>query len=269
LDDSGFGGGFFAHFSTICEFEDCTFARNSFLGYGGGLSIWGGSCQLWRCTIVENETGNGGSGIYFEAPIVLGIRNCIIAFGDVEAVSGWTGGDLIVECTDIYGNEGGDWTGPIAGFAGVTGNLNVDPLFCGSANADSPYTLQDNSPCRPGTYPCTQIGAWGVGCTDASAVTEPPPPATESIRFAVAPNPFNPRTNISFFTDQPQWIRVDVYDIRGRRIAELTDQQYQVGEHYLEWQGRDSAGSTVPSGEYFFRLEIGGQVETRKAMLLR
>jgi hypothetical protein len=85
----------------------------------------------------------------------------------------------------------------------------------------------------------------------------------------ISPNPFNPQTKISFFADQPQRIRVAVFDIRGRLITELTDQQYQVGEHSVEWQGRDSAGRSVPSGEYFFRIDIGGQVETRKAMLLR
>ena len=85
----------------------------------------------------------------------------------------------------------------------------------------------------------------------------------------ITPNPFNPQTKISFYADQPQLVRVAVYDIRGRRIAELTDQQYQVGEHSVEWQGRDSSGRAVPSGEYFFRLEIGSLVETRKAMLLR
>jgi flagellar hook assembly protein FlgD len=87
------------------------------------------------------------------------------------------------------------------------------------------------------------------------------------------PNPFNPQTTISFYNDQSQHVRIEVYDIRGRRITELTDQQYQVGEHSVEWRGRDSAGRAVPSGEYFFRVEfrveIGGQVETLKAMLLR
>ena len=85
----------------------------------------------------------------------------------------------------------------------------------------------------------------------------------------ITPNPFNPQTKISFYADQPQLVRVAVYDIRGRRIVELTNQQYQVGEHSVEWRGRDSAGRAVPSGEYFFRIEIGNQVETRKAMLLR
>ena len=89
------------------------------------------------------------------------------------------------------------------------------------------------------------------------------------VLFEVFPNPFNPQTTITFYTDRPQRIRVAVYDIRGGRIAELTNQQYQIGEHSVEWRGRDSSGRAVPSGEYFFRVDIGGQVETRKAMLLR
>jgi hypothetical protein len=92
---------------------------------------------------------------------------------------------------------------------------------------------------------------------------------TDFALLAITPNPFNPRTTISFFNDHPQHVRVEVYDIRGRRIAELTGQQYQAGEHSVEWNGRDSSGRAVPSGEYFFRVEYGDQVEIRKAMLLR
>jgi hypothetical protein len=271
VDD--FGGGFFAHFSTICEFEDCTFAGNSIAepydGSGGGLSIWGGSCQLRRCTIVENETRGSGSGIYFETPITLEIMNCIIAFGDVEAVSGWTGGDLIVECTDIYGNEGGDWTGPIAGFAGVTGNLNVDPLFCGNANADSPYTLQDNSPCRPGTYPCLQIGAWGVGCTDASNAMVTPPLATTPIRFSVAPNPFNPQTQIVLELPVQQHVRLGVHDLSGRRLVTLVDDVLDAGPHNVTWNGRNDDQRVLPSGTYIIRLEARAGVVTRKIVMIR
>jgi glutamine cyclotransferase len=83
------------------------------------------------------------------------------------------------------------------------------------------------------------------------------------------PNPFNPQTTISFHTYQPQHVRLVVYDIHGRRIAVLTNQQYQAGDHSVVWRGRDDAGRAVPSGEYFFRVEFGGQMETRKAMLLR
>lgn len=85
----------------------------------------------------------------------------------------------------------------------------------------------------------------------------------------VQPNPFNPQATIIFFTDQPQRVRGSVYDLRGRLVAELTDQQFPAGEHSVEWQGRDVAGRAVPSGEYFFRVDIGGRVETRKATLFK
>jgi len=51
-------------------------------------------------------------------------------------------------------------------------------------------------------------------------------------------------------------------------VADLTDQHYYPGEHSVEWNGRDSAGRAVPSGEYFFRVDMDGRVETRKALLL-
>jgi hypothetical protein len=83
------------------------------------------------------------------------------------------------------------------------------------------------------------------------------------------PNPFNPRTTISFSTDQPRRVRLVVYDMAGRQIAELTDQLFQVGEHSFPWLGRDDAGRAVASGEYIFRIEFEGQVMTQKAMLMR
>jgi len=85
----------------------------------------------------------------------------------------------------------------------------------------------------------------------------------------ITPNPFNPQTTISFTTEEPQRVRLAVYDIRGRLLVELANQQYEVGEHSVKWQGRDSAGRALPSGEYFFRVEMGDRVETRKAMLVR
>jgi len=268
-----YGGGFFAYLSTNCEFEDCTFARNSvaepYGGYGGGLSIWGGSTKLRRCTIVENVTRGWGSGIYFETLLTLEIRNCIIALGDVEPVTGYSGDNLTVECTDIHGNVGGDWIGPIADFEGIYGNLDVDPQFCGNANAEFPYTLQDNSPCRPSAYPCTQIGAWGVGCTDASAVTVTPPGASAPIRFAVAPNPFNPLITIEFELSAPQAIRLEVVDLAGHHVATLTEDRFATGQHIVSWGGRDDRGRGAPSGIYFLVLHWEAGTATRKVTLVR
>jgi hypothetical protein len=86
---------------------------------------------------------------------------------------------------------------------------------------------------------------------------------------AVSPNPFNPATWVAFATDQSQRVRVTVYDIRGRLVIEIANQQYEAGEHLVEWQGRDSTGQTVPSGQYFFRVEAGGEVQIEKALMLK
>ena len=83
------------------------------------------------------------------------------------------------------------------------------------------------------------------------------------------PNPFTTQTSISFYTDQHQRVRVLVYDKHGRLVTEITDQQYQVGEHSVKWQGQHNAGRNVPSGEYIIRILFGKQVLTQKAVLIR
>jgi flagellar hook assembly protein FlgD len=64
-------------------------------------------------------------------------------------------------------------------------------------------------------------------------------------------------------------VTVRVYDVRGQLVAELADGAYPVGRHQLEWRGRDTSGRAVSSGMYFFRIDRGGQVEIRKALLLK
>ena len=85
----------------------------------------------------------------------------------------------------------------------------------------------------------------------------------------ITPNPFNPVTSINFSTDRTQRVRVAVYDLQGRLVTTLTDQQYVAGEHSVQWHGRDSVAQAAPSGLYIFMVDVGGQVQTRKAMLLR
>ena len=70
-------------------------------------------------------------------------------------------------CCNLFGNDGGDWTGCVVDQLGVTGNVSEDPLFCGDASSEGFYTLHSNSPCAPDWSPdgCGLIGAWGVGCS--------------------------------------------------------------------------------------------------------
>jgi hypothetical protein len=83
------------------------------------------------------------------------------------------------------------------------------------------------------------------------------------------PNPFNPRTTISYSVSRPQRITIAVYDMCGRRLALLADQVYGAGSHKVEWDGKDLQGRNVSSGTYLVRMEAEETVETRKVMVLR
>jgi len=90
--------------------------------------------------------------------------------------------------------------------------------------------------------------------------------------FANYPNPFNPETTIRYRlpTDQNMFrVVIKIYDVLGRLMIILKDEQQAPGLYSLTWDGRDSAGNSVPSGIYFFHLSAGKNFAVRKMLLLR
>jgi hypothetical protein len=89
------------------------------------------------------------------------------------------------------------------------------------------------------------------------------------IELAVAPNPFNPRTTIRYALPEPGPVRLEVFDLAGRRVALLVDRVLPAGRHELSWDGRDDAGRSVATGTYLLRLATGRTVEGEKLMVVR
>lgn len=83
------------------------------------------------------------------------------------------------------------------------------------------------------------------------------------------PNPFNPRTRISFTLPGDGRARLAVYDAAGRRVANLLDEWRPEGTHGVDWNGQDRSGRAVASGTYYTRLEFENQVTTRAITLVR
>lgn len=84
------------------------------------------------------------------------------------------------------------------------------------------------------------------------------------------PNPFNPRTLITF--DVPAGggtVTLDIYDARGRRVRRLGTGFHGEGRHQTSWDGADERGKPVPSGTYFCCLSAAGHCYTRKLILAR
>ena len=83
------------------------------------------------------------------------------------------------------------------------------------------------------------------------------------------PNPFNPITTIRFTLNEPTRVRLTILNVRGQRVRQLADGLYNAGPHTLQWDGRDAGGRQVASGIYFYRLEAGSHVRSKKMTLIR
>ncbi len=78
------------------------------------------------------------------------------------------------------------------------------------------------------------------------------------------PNPFNPSTKISWQSPVGGWQTLMVYDILGNEVAALVDEDRHAGNYDISFDA-----SRLASGIYFYKLQIGSHVETRKMILLR
>ena len=78
------------------------------------------------------------------------------------------------------------------------------------------------------------------------------------------PNPFNPSTKFSYSIIQSGLVTLKVYDVLGTEIETLVDEEKPVGTYELTWNAEG-----LPSGIYFYRLQAGSFVETKKMVLLK
>jgi hypothetical protein len=99
--------------------------------------------------------------------------------------------------------------------------------------------------------------------TISAVPIQPSVPVTFQL-FQNYPNPFNPTTTIQYSVPGSQYVSLKIYDVLGREIALLVDEMKQPGTYIATW---DASG--LSSGVYFYRLQSGGFVETKRMILLR
>jgi hypothetical protein len=110
-----------------------------------------------------------------------------------------------------------------------------------------------------------QIGFWYqsllvvVGVGDAFSVL----PAVFSLGQNV-PNPFNPRTTITYTLPDPEHVTLQLFDVKGRLVRTLVDEPVAAGYHRVMLDGQGLA-----SGVYYFRMTAGDFDKTRSLVLLK
>ncbi len=82
------------------------------------------------------------------------------------------------------------------------------------------------------------------------------------------PNPFNPLVNARFALNRRARVQAGVYDLSGRRVAELADGEFEAGEHALFWDGR-SSGRPAAAGVYLLRIRTSENSLVHKLMLVK
>ena len=84
-----------------------------------------------------------------------------------------------------------------------------------------------------------------------------------------SPNPFNPSTRIRFTVPEDAKVSLVVYDVAGREVRTLVNGSRPANHYEVEWDGKDNRGESVSSGVYFYRLQAGKHVQTKKMMVLK
>ena len=285
-NNSGAGGGVL-----LGENPDAIFMNNvitynennpTSLG-GGGVFIRGTQGKFMNNTIAYNHSDKGGGIDLHKSPTTFNVENCII-YGNTSSSSNTqiTGLDNInITNTNI---EGG-WIG--------AGNIDEDPLFI----ENTPLILQDGSPCidkgdtsaanydwedpdNPGfaLSPAlgtlrNDMGAYGgnqyksmpfssmeiTGIEDENGTTP-----NKFVLSQNYPNPFNPSTLINYSIPDNSFVTIKVYDLLGKEVATLVNEEKPFGNYAVEFDGSD-----LSSGVYFYRMQAGGFSNIKKFILLR
>jgi hypothetical protein len=121
------------------------------------------------------------------------------------------------------------------------------------------------------TVPAEEIAGASEPLTVTVGTPNSEPSAVEDYRVPVTPvlhqnhpNPFNPRTQITFTLPAASHVRLDILDLQGRRVANLIDRELSSGAHSVTFDGKD-----LPSGMYISRLITEQGTQERKMMLIR
>jgi Tol biopolymer transport system component len=78
------------------------------------------------------------------------------------------------------------------------------------------------------------------------------------------PNPFNPGTNLEFRVSSLRFVTLRIFDVLGKEVATLVNEVRAAGAYTVRWDA-----SSLPSGVYYYRLEAGGFVDSKKMLLMK
>ena len=216
------------------------------LGLGSGLS-YRALRFPWETTalVAEEQLAFGGLGIGEQALLPLRLTNKV---GTVLHVNQFVSTDSSFQVAS---------PDSLVLFPGGSGTLLVrfSPLRAGNLGADLYVRAVNDTQIVARVVHLTGTGTILVGVGEGGAVTE----------FALrppVPNPVNDEASIAFEIPRATGLSLEVFDVRGRRVADLVEGSQAPGRHLVHWS---TAGDAA--GVYFVRMRAAGRTFTRRAIV--
>ncbi|KPJ49015.1 hypothetical protein AMJ40_06450 [candidate division TA06 bacterium DG_26] len=278
------GGAIYFGPMSAANLTNVTLGENS-AHFGGGIySESRATPSLVNATITGNTAGQSGGGVYCADSSSPSLSNCVLWNDTPEEIHfdhRYRSNTITIYYSDIQGDSAGIVTNDNGTVYWLEGNIDADPLFADTTNAD--FSLTQGSPCIDAGTPDTtglslppwdildnqriwdgngdevaiidmgayEYGAPAVGIEPEVVIERRPRPFLRNY-----PNPFGSHTVIQYGMPDEAKVTLKVYNLLGQEIKVLADEFQDRGIHVVSWDGRDNHGQKVSSGTYFLRLEV-------------
>ena len=83
------------------------------------------------------------------------------------------------------------------------------------------------------------------------------------------PNPFNSVTKLNYDLTDDIMVNIIIYDVLGRFVKEMVNNYQSAGQRSISWDGTDDKGAIVSAGVYFYSIQAGKFMQTKKMVLLK
>ena len=281
LDNSGDEDGFEIQRST----DGANFTFLVSLGPASGMST---------VTYTDSDALSASTTYYYRVSAFNGVGDS--AFSNVASATTDPGGgggtvmhvqDIVVTRTFLNGNReradatvtivnssgdpvsgatvNGDFTGPSTSSESGTTNGNGQVSFSSRAvkNPSGEWCFLVTNVTLSGATYDSGANAVTQACESGPAPLARPMSNNEygaaELLLSVSPNPFQDATQIVFELPEPMDVVLEVYTVLGNRVAVITDQNYEAGQHFLDWSAKN-----LSSGMYFLKMKAGKQIDTQR-----
>ncbi len=230
---------------------------SAFDGIYFGTSDHGGEVRQVRFAMCEGMVNDPAEWWHPHVFIVSPWEGDSLPAGKTFPVT-WHGVDCGAVRIEFSSDDGASWTTVASNVAQA--NFYGDYLWTVPDVRSSTCRLRLTSTVNPLLVDISrQFTISGVAGVEDGTDTAP-----HALTVSNSPNPFNPSTVVTFTLPRPGTVTLTVYDITGRKVAELAHGFHSAGKHTVAWNASGCA-----SGVYFCVLKAGNAVETRKMLLVR